>query len=74
MPEKDKSLDAIFEDFDISSCISRPRPAKKAITLWLPRDYAQKFADLQCQTGDEFGKKIQLLIVTSIDKFYSPAS
>lgn len=40
---------------------------KKMIGFWLPGDYKDRFDILQDKTNREFGKRVQILIMETID-------
>jgi hypothetical protein len=62
-----KSIDQFIEDLEIIETEEIDALPKKAITIWLPEDKTEKFADLQRRSKRKFGKKIQELLVQVID-------
>lgn len=58
-------LTKIFEDLKTPDITEAPD--KKMIGLWLPGGYKDRFDILQDKTNREFGKRVQALIMESID-------
>lgn len=61
------NLDDIFGD--IESLIDSGGPSNLGgITIWVPIEYKQKYSHIQAITKRKFSKKVQELLIKSLDK------
>ena len=67
MKKQTDLLSSFFNDTDSLFAGVRERKDCTGITLWVPTEYKQKFAELQRKTHRKFGKKVQELLIKSID-------
>lgn len=71
MKQQIDSLDDIFEGFEIIEHEPLTSKNRGGVTIWLPEEYKAKFQELQQRTGRRFGKKVQQLLMKSIDRVAS---
>jgi hypothetical protein len=68
------TLDDILKGFDLNDNHVVSTEDKVPLTIWVPKSYKQKYADLQLKSHRKFGKKIQEIFMTAVDKVYPAAS
>ena len=68
MNAQNTSLDALFEDLDLNRGNELSAEDRGAITLWIPKAYIEKYGEIQEKTKRRFGKKLQEMVMRSIDK------
>lgn len=68
MQKKDPSLDDLFNSLELEQASVLSADERAAITLWLPERYKDRYAKLQEKTKRMFGKKLQEMVMRSIDK------
>lgn len=63
------SIDSILEDFDVDAP-PKPKPVTENtnISIWLPKEYRDKFDELQMKSKRKFGKLLREVVIKSIDK------
>jgi diadenosine tetraphosphate (Ap4A) HIT family hydrolase len=70
MQTQKKSLDSILDDLGTDLFSTDERPETKPVTMWIPNEYKSKYDELQEQSKKKFGKKLQELVMASIDRVY----
>ncbi len=64
LPEMQESFDQVDDLSDMSGNITKSAP----ITLWVPLEIKQKYDRIQSETRKEYGKRLKMALIKSIDK------
>jgi hypothetical protein len=65
---REKSLDAIIENFELSKTENQTNARGGTVTIWLPADYKAKYEHLQKVSHKRFLKKLRELVQAAIDR------
>lgn len=64
LPEMQENFDQVEDLSDMSGNITKSAP----ITLWVPLEIKQKYDRIQSETRKEYGKRLKMALIKSIDK------
>lgn len=64
LPEMQENFDQVDDLSDMSGNITKSAP----ITLWVPLEIKQKYDRIQSETRKEYGKRLKMALIKSIDK------
>jgi hypothetical protein len=65
---KTQSLDSILESLDPSASFNKDEEQVKAVTFWIGLTYKDKWDRVQRKTKFAFGKKMQEILKTALDR------